>query len=302
MSAGSPRPGAEPVRFVIPPDVVPQALETFVAACLDIDRLEVRGWVKDGRVTVDGAPGKASRYVTPGQVIAVDRPPPRPHEAIPQDLPLPIRFEDAHLVVVAKPGGMATHPGPGWWQGSCVNALLHAVPVWPGVGGVAGPGIVHRLDRDTTGLLIFAKTDAAHQALLRAAAGRGLARTYLAWVVGALAGEGVVDAPLARDPDDPQRVTVRPEGKAAVTRWRAVAEGPGRTLLELVLETGRTHQIRVHLAHLGHPVVGDPVYGAGGPFMALHAWRLAFAHPITGEPIALDEPPPPAWSALPSAR
>ncbi len=282
--------------FEVPPDVVPQALETFVAARLGVDRLDVRGWVRDGRVTVDGGPAKASRYVTPGQRIVVDPPPPRPHEAVPEALPLPIRYEDDHLVVVAKPGGMATHPGPGWWKGSCVNALLHAIPEWPGVGGVAGPGIVHRLDRDTTGLLIFAKTDAAHQVLLRAAAERGLARTYLAWVEGEVAGDGVVDAPLARDPDDPQRVMVRPDGKHAVTHYRVAARAPGRTLLELTLATGRNHQIRVHMAHLGHPVVGDPVYGHGGPFMALHAWRLAFDHPITGARIALEEPPPAEWA------
>jgi 23S rRNA pseudouridine1911/1915/1917 synthase len=289
--------------FTVPADVTPQALETFVAAQLGVDRLAVRTWVQSGLVTVDGAPGKASRYVTPGQVIAASPPPPAPHEAEPQDLPLPIRHEDEHLVVVAKPAGMATHPGPGWWKGSCVNALLFAVPHWPGVGGVAGPGIVHRLDRDTSGLLVFAKTDAAHQALLKAVKERDFDREYLAWVEGRLEGEGTVDAPLERDPDEPQKVAVRPDGKPAVTHWRAIASGDERSLLAVRLETGRNHQIRVHMAHLGHPVVGDPVYGRGGETMALHAWKLGFDHPVTGKRLALEEAPPAswaAWGALPS--
>lgn len=287
-----------PHTYTVPDDVAPQSLETFVAAQVGVDRLEVRQWVQAGRVLVDGLPGKASRYVKPGQAIDVDPPPPRPHEAVPQDLPLPIRHQDDHLVVVAKPAGMATHPGPGWWKGSCVNALLHHVAVWPGVGGVAGPGIVHRLDRDTSGLLIFAKTDATHQALLAAVKARLVDREYLAWVEGSIAGEGTIEAPLDRDPLAPQRVMVRQGGKPAVTHYRVLASGPDRSLLRLTLETGRNHQIRVHMAHLGHPVVGDPVYGAGGAFMALHAWRLAFAHPLTGEPLALIEPPPAAWEAL----
>lgn len=282
--------------YTVPPDVTPQALETFVAAQLGVDRLEVRKWVQAGLVTVDGAPGKASRYVQPGQVIAADPPPPKVHEAEPQDLPLPIRHEDPHLVVVAKPAGMATHPGPGWWKGSCVNALLFAIAEWPGVGGVAGPGIVHRLDRDTSGLLVFAKTDAAHQALLKAVKERDFDREYLAWVEGRLEGEGTIDAPLERNPDDPQKVMVRPDGKAAVTHWRAIESGDARSLLAVTLETGRNHQIRVHMAHVGHPVVGDPVYGRGGPLMALHAWRLGFVHPMTGEPLRLEEPAPEAWS------
>ena len=284
--------------FVVPPDVMPQALETFVGSRMGVDRLVARPWPHDGHISVDGGPAKPSRYVRPGQVIAVEKPPPKAHEAEPQDLPLPIRHEDEHLVVVAKPAGMATHPGPGWWKGSCVNALLHAVRTWPGVGGVAGPGIVHRLDRDTTGLLIFAKTDAAHQPLLRAAAERGLARTYLAWVEGEVATDGEVDAPLGRDDVDAQRVVVRADGKPALTRFRVKARGEGRTLLALTLETGRNHQIRVHMAHLGHPVVGDPVYGEAGPFMALHAWRLGFDHPVTGARLEFEESPPAAWAAL----
>jgi 23S rRNA pseudouridine1911/1915/1917 synthase len=289
----------EPRELVVPADVQPQALETFVASQLpDTDRLEVRDWVKQGRVLVDGLPGKSSRYVQAGQVIAVTPPPLTPHEAEPQDLDLPIRYEDAHLIVVAKPAGMATHPGPGWWKGSCVNALLFAIRDWPGISGVAGPGIVHRLDRDTTGLLIFAKSQAAHQPLLEACRTRAVTREYLAWVEGRLEGQGKIDAPLGRDDAHPERVIVRPDGKPAITHWEAIAHAPERTLLRVRLETGRNHQIRAHMAASGHPVWGDPVYGKPGPFMALHAWKLAFAHPVTGQALEFTEPPPASWDAL----
>lgn len=282
--------------YVVPADATPQALERFVAAELGtVDYLTVRTWVQDGRVLVDGQPGKASRYVQPGQHIAVSPPPPTPHEAVPEALPLPIRFADDHLVVVAKPAGMATHPGPGWWRGSCVNALLHAIPDWPGVGGVAGPGIVHRLDRDTTGILVFAKTDAAHKALLAIARDRTWARYYLAWVTGRLDGEGTIDQPLGRSDDDPQKVCVRPDGKAAVTHWRSLASIDERSLIALKLDTGRNHQIRVHLAAIGHPVVGDATYGTAGEAMLLHAVHLAWTHPITGAALTFTEPTPASW-------
>lgn len=286
-------------ELVVPSDVVPQALETFVASQLeDIDRLVVRDWVKQGRILVDGLPGKSSRYVQPGQRIDVNPPPLTPNEAEPQDLSLPIRFEDAHLVVVAKPAGMATHPGPGWWKGSCVNALLYAIRDWPGISGVAGPGIVHRLDRDTTGLLIFAKSQRAHQALLDACRNQQVRREYLAWVEGRLEGLGKIDAPLGRDEAQSEKVVVREDGKPAVTHWEAIASADDRSLLRVRLETGRNHQIRAHMASIGHPVWGDPLYGNAQAFMALHAWKLAFEHPVTGEILEFSEPPPAAWEAL----
>jgi 23S rRNA pseudouridine1911/1915/1917 synthase len=222
----------------------------------------------------------------------------RPHPAEPEALPIAIRHLDADLVVVAKPAGMATHPGPGWWRGSLVNGLLHHVRDWPGVGGVAGPGIVHRLDVHTSGLLVVARTDRAHKALLAAAAAHELERVYLAWVDGLVREPGTISAPLGRDDVEPQRVIVRPDGKVAVTHFRPLSWQAGRTLLRVVLETGRTHQIRVHMAHLGHPVVGDPRYGKPGAVMALHAWMLAFVHPVTGQRLQLVEPPPGAWEAF----
>jgi 23S rRNA pseudouridine1911/1915/1917 synthase len=282
--------------LLVPADAVPQALERFVAARLGtVDYLTVRAWAQAGLVLVDGLPGKASRYVQPGQRIEVTPPPPKAHEAVPEDLPLPIRFADEHLVVVAKPAGMATHPGPGWWRGSCVNALLHAIPEWPGVGGVAGPGIVHRLDRDTTGILTFAKTDAAHQALLAMAKDRLWDRYYLAWVQGRLEGAGTIDRPLGRSDEDPQKVCVRPDGKPAVTHWRSLQARDDRSLISLKLDTGRNHQIRVHLAAIGHPILGDEAYGEAADGMMLHAVHLAFTHPVTGDPLRFTEPTPPSW-------
>jgi 23S rRNA pseudouridine1911/1915/1917 synthase len=282
--------------FQVSPDIPPQALERYLAAQLGtIDYLTARQWVQAGLVLVDGAPGKASRYVQPGQQIEVSPPPPKPHEAVPEDLPLPIRYADEHLVIVAKPTGMATHPGPGWWRGSCVNALLHAIPTWPGVGGVAGPGIVHRLDRDTTGLLTFAKTDAAHQALLTMAKERTWDRYYLAWVAGRLTGSGTIDQPLGRSDEDPQKVCVRPDGKQAITHWQSLQAGDDYSLISLKLDSGRNHQIRVHLASIGHPVLGDVMYGEPAEGLALHAVHLAFAHPLTGETLRFTETTPAHW-------
>ncbi|MEB3196316.1 MAG: RluA family pseudouridine synthase [Candidatus Sericytochromatia bacterium] len=219
----------------------------------------------------------------------------RPHAAVPQPLELPVRYLDDDLVVVVKPAGMATHPGPGWWQGSCVNALLFHIPTWPGVGGVAGPGIVHRLDVETSGLLLFARSQRAHRPLLETVAQRRMRRGYLAWVEGQVDDAGWVEAPLGRDDHDTQRVVVRSDGKAALTHYAPLCQREGRSLLRLQLETGRTHQIRVHMAHRGWPVVGDRRYGTAGPVMALHAGFLALAHPITGEPLQWIEGPPATW-------
>ena len=260
--------------------------------------MQVRGWIRDGRVLVNGAPGKAGRFVRSGQVITVDLPPLQAHAAAAENLDLPLRYRDDHLVVVAKPAGMATHPSPGWWRGSCVNALLGAIAEWPGVGGVAGPGVVHRLDRDTTGLLVFALSDPAHRQLNDDFRTRQIARRYLAWVEGELSGESLLTGPLRWDPEfasPDRRVHVHPEGRPARTRYRCLGSRNGRTLVELSLETGRTHQIRVHMANLGHPVIGDALYGQQGPALALHAYHLELVHPITGEPMVWMEPPPVSW-------
>jgi 23S rRNA pseudouridine1911/1915/1917 synthase len=260
-----------------------------------IPHARLRSWILDGAVLVDGKPYKATRYIQSGQQIVVTPHALQPHPATPQALPLPIRYCDEHCIVVAKPAGMATHPGPGWWMGSCVNALLHAITDWPGINGVAGPGVVHRLDRDTSGLLVFARSDAAHQRLLHAAANRQFERVYLAWVEGTVKQGGCINAPLARDAQHPQRMRVHADGKTAITHFEVLGHAEGNTLLRLRLESGRNHQIRVHLAHIGHPVRGDRWYGTPGPHLALHAWQLGFTHPITHAPLVFEEPVPDTW-------
>lgn len=286
------------IELVVESGQEPISLQRFLAEKLARDHRLIRQWIEAGQVKVDGQLVKATRRIASGQRITIDPPKPSPHPAQPENLPLPIRYSDADLVVVAKPAGMASHPGPGWWHGSCVNALLYAIADWPGIGGVAGPGIVHRLDRDTSGLLIFARSESAHRKLLDDLQAHRIRRRYLAWVVGELAGEGSIDLPLGRDPDAPQRMAIRTDGKPALTHYRVLSSQGGQSLLELELATGRQHQIRVHLAQLGHPIWGDPVYGVAAAFMALHAAELEFNHPISGEALSFREPPPAAWRVL----
>jgi 23S rRNA pseudouridine1911/1915/1917 synthase len=252
---------------------------------------------------VNGAIARASRPLTPGDIVDVtppaDEPPPR--TITPHPIPLDIRFEDPHLLVLDKPAGLVVHPAPGHWAGTLVNALVaHGMELSPGSPG--RPGIVHRLDRDTSGLMIVAKTDTAHRRLSRAIADRRVERRYAALVWGHLDAAQLVDAPLARHPKDRKRMAVMPGGRAARSRLEPVARFAVCDLVRVTLETGRTHQVRVHLAHAGHPVVGDPVYGAGGSRrmtgaqrpaaeaverlatrQCLHAASLAFAHPESRE-------------------
>jgi 23S rRNA pseudouridine1911/1915/1917 synthase len=277
-------------------DTSGQRLDVFLAERVPgLDRVAAGALVRGGQVRVVGRPKiKPSTWLDAGDVVQAELPAPAAPEARPVDLPLPILFADEHLVVVVKPAGMATHPGPGWWEGSAVNALLHHLPRWRPIGGVATPGIVHRLDRDTSGILAFANGEAAHQALLATMQDRQATRRYLAIARGRLEAEGLIDAPLARDPERPDRMVVTPGGKPARTRWRALAAGDD-TLLELELETGRNHQIRAHLAHLGHPVVGDPWYGEPDAGLRLHAYHLGLRHPATGRWLAFTSLP--TWCA-----
>ncbi len=285
-----------PLELVIPEQFVPQSLERYLAAQLQIDYLLARSWIREAYVLVDGAPGKASRYLKAGQRLSVTPPPPKPHPAEPEALDLPIVYADADLVVVNKPAGMASHPGPGWWRGSCVNALLYLLN-WPGINGVAGPGIVHRLDRDTSGLMVFARSQSAHQALLTAMQQRLIKREYLAWVSGCISGSGSINARLGRDPKAPERVIVKVDGQTALTHYQVLQSRSERSLVKLKLETGRTHQIRVHLQHLGHPIIGDPVYGLNPDpdlndqaeiGLALHAYRLSLKHPVSAETLCFE--------------
>ncbi len=229
-----------------------------------------------------------------GEVLVVTVPAPAPATPAAEDLPLSIVYEDEHLIVVDKPAGMPVHPGPGHSRHTLVNALLAHCPDLPGIGGVQRPGIVHRLDKDTSGLLVAAKDDRTHAGLSAQLKSREVKKTYLALVQGRVTPvEAVIDAPIGRDPNNRRRMMVIRGGREARTAYRVQAEYDGYTLLEVSPVTGRTHQIRVHLASIGHPVAGDPVYGKptpGIPRLFLHAWRLAFRHPIDGRELSFEAP------------
>jgi 23S rRNA pseudouridine1911/1915/1917 synthase len=228
-----------------------------------------------------------------GETLEVTLPAPAPAEPAPEAIPLDIVYEDDHLIVVDKPAGMAVHPGPGHSGRTLVNALLAHCPHLPGIGGVQRPGIVHRLDKDTSGLIIVAKDDATHIGLTRALRERKVQKTYLALVEGRLSPkEALIDAPIGRDPNNRRRMMVRGvAGREAQTRYKVLEELPGFSLIEAAPITGRTHQIRVHMASIGHPIAGDPVYGHASkqlPRQFLHASRLRFVHPVTGKELVLE--------------
>jgi 23S rRNA pseudouridine1911/1915/1917 synthase len=280
-----------------------ERLDRFVAERLELSRTRVQKLLSAGRILVDGRPGKKSETLEPGAVVRVEVPPAEPVAIEPEDIPLDIVYEDEHLLVVDKRAGMVVHPAPGHRSGTLVNALLWHVPTLSGVGGRARPGIVHRLDRDTSGLMVVAKTDRAHRKLSDALRARRVKRFYLAAAWGHIAESPlVIDAPIGRDPKDRKRMAVVEGGRPAMTRIEVRERWERADLLHVALRTGRTHQIRVHLAHVGHPVIGDPVYGVGwerglgGPTRRwvdqlarkverqfLHAAELVFEHPETGE-------------------
>jgi len=276
----------------------------------ELSRSRCTALVRQGRVRVNGTlPARPSSKVHVGDTLEVDLPPPTPAEARPQDLPVRFVYEDEHLVVVDKDPGMVVHPGAGHPDGTLVNALLHHVGDLSGIGGVQRPGIVHRLDKGTSGLLVVAKGDAAHQHLAAQFAAHSAGRTYLALCLGAPVSDGgVIRSRLARHPRDRVRwaSTLDPDhGKEAVTHWVVQGRAHGVCLVRCTLETGRTHQVRVHLTELGLPLVGDPLYKRRGhplpePLRGLvhddrpllHAWRLHLAHPADGRPMSFEAPLP----------
>ena len=271
-----------------------ERLDRFVARRLpELTRSRVRRLIDQGFVTIDGRPAaKAGVALDEGRRVQVTLPPPAPLELEPEPIPLRIVYEDADLLVVDKQPGLAVHPSPGHSRHTLVHAVLAHCPDLSGIGGVLRPGIVHRLDKDTSGLIIVAKHDAAHVSLARQLKERKVEKTYLALVEGRITPpKGVIEAPIARDPRRRKRMAVVDGGRDARTRYRVLREVAGRSLVEVRPETGRTHQIRVHLAAIGHPIVGDPLYGKrslGRQF--LHAQRLAFRHPRTGERLELEAP------------
>lgn len=249
-----------------------------------------------GAVTLDGRPVRKNDRPAPGQVLEVLLPDPQPIAVLPQNIPLDVIYEDGDVIVVNKPVGLVVHPAPGHPDGTLVNALLyHCKNSLSGINGELRPGIVHRIDRDTSGLIIAAKNDRAHLALAAQLQEHSLARTYEAVALGGLPEEsGTVNAPIGRHPVDRKKMAIdRRNGREAVTHWSVLARYPGYTHVECRLETGRTHQIRVHLASIGHPLLGDTVYGAKKPVpglagQCLHARRLRFVHPASGETVELE--------------
>jgi 23S rRNA pseudouridine1911/1915/1917 synthase len=300
-----------------------ERLDRFLAAAAsgqNLSRTRVKSLIKAGHASVNGTTVKdPSLILRAGQTASLELPPPVDPEPAGENIPLKIIFEDGHLLVLDKPAGLVVHPGAGHQKGTLVNALIaHCGKSLSGIGGVKRPGIVHRLDKDTSGILVAAKTDIAHQGLARLFADHGktlpLTREYLAFIWGEPGRPcGTIDAPLARHPVDREKIAVAPAGRGrrAVTHWRLIESYSGEaSLISCRLETGRTHQIRVHMAHAGHPLLGDPVYAAGfktkiarlAPSaraslaalgrQALHAAVLAFPHPVTAAGLRFESPLP----------
>ncbi len=243
---------------------------------------------------------KAGEKPPAGTSVTLRIPPPREATPQPEDVPLEILYEDDDLAVVVKPAGMVVHPAAGHWEGTLVNALLGRLDSLGGIGGELRPGIVHRLDKDTSGLMLVAKNDAAQEALSRMLAERRVEKHYLALVEGTMKEtEGRIEAPIGRSKGDRKKMAVTPEGRDAVTEWRVMEQRTGATLLDVHILTGRTHQIRVHMRHIGHPVCGDPIYGLPRgkkvPRLMLHAFSLRFCHPRTGEELYFEAPAPPEF-------
>lgn len=292
--------------LVVPPELAGLRLDAALARLFpQHSRSRLQAWMKQGRVTVDGAAVDAKRKMWGGERVEVDAASEVAElQHQPEAIELPIVFEDDHLLVIDKPAGLVVHPGSGNWTGTMMNALLHHVPQ---LAGVPRAGIVHRLDKDTSGLLVVAKTEAAQTDLVRQLQARTVKRHYLALVHGAVAGDGMVDAPIGRHPVHRTKMAVVSRGREARTHYSVRERFADATLIECRLETGRTHQIRVHMASVGHPLVGDAVYGKRKSSdarldrfrrQALHAWRLALVHPQGGAPVSWEAPLPADFAAL----
>ena len=261
-------------------------LDRFLASQgVEITRSQIHRLIEDGQVAINGLHAKPSQKVRSGDIIVLTILPPKPLALVPQDIPVPLIYQDDHLIVLDKPSGLSVHPGPGHPDGTLVNALLAHCPDIKGVGGVIRPGIVHRLDKDTSGLMVVAKTDTAHLSLSKQLKNREVVKGYLAVSKGSINPvEGLIDLPIGRDPKNRKKMAVIEGGRDSKTRYRVVEHLNGYEILQVYLETGRTHQIRVHLAYMGHALLGDQVYGKGNSLLGrqfLHANHLKFIHPVT---------------------
>lgn len=294
-------------RLTVSPEDAGVRIDKYLAEQLpDITRSYLQKLLKDGSVQMNGKPVKASTKTAAGALIALTIPEPEEPEILPEDIPLDILYEDSDVILINKPKNMVVHPAAGHYTGTLVNALMyHCRGDLSGINGVLRPGIVHRIDKDTTGVLIVCKNDRAHNALAEQLKEHSITRKYRAIVCGNLKeDEGTVDAPLGRHPQDRKKMAiVRSGGKRAVTHYRVLERFGNDTYIECQLETGRTHQIRVHMASLGHPLLGDEIYGrAKSPFklegQTLHAMVLGFIHPTTGEYMEFEAPLPEYFEKL----
>jgi len=287
------------LRLVVPAEAAGQRLDRFLSTVAPVGtRSRAKQLIDGGRVRVDGSARKSAHLVRGGELVDVDVPPPEPLSVEPEDIPLRVLYEDDELLAIDKPPGMVVHPAPGARRGTLVHALAYRLGALPGVGDPDRPGIVHRLDRDTSGVLLVARTRAALEGLARQFRERTVEKSYVAVVRGEMkAASGRIDRRIGRHPHERKRMSVHSRrGRSAVTRWTIVERLPGATVVRLAPETGRTHQLRVHLAALGHPIVGDRVYGArrgSVPSLerqALHAEEIRFAHPTTGKRVVIQAP------------
>jgi 23S rRNA pseudouridine1911/1915/1917 synthase len=272
----------------------------------ELTRSQAQRLIEEGNVRVNGAISRPAARLRAGDQITWTIPAPKPARVKGEPMALSIAYEDEHLLVIDKPAGLVVHPGPGHSSGTLVHGLLGREQAWSSIGGVERPGIVHRLDRDTSGLMVVAKDDATHRELARQLQERTMSRRYRAIVTGEVAEPRArIEAAIGRDPHHRQRMAVLAGGREAVTEFSRLDVVPGHSLLEVSLKTGRTHQVRVHLAYVHHPVLGDRVYGKRSDLIArpaLHAAQLSFRHPLTGRVLTLESPPPDdfvrAWDAL----
>ncbi|HEV2854104.1 MAG TPA: RluA family pseudouridine synthase [Thermoanaerobaculia bacterium] len=294
--------------WTVEPEFAGERLDRHASARLGVARNQVRRWIEEGLVRVNGREAKPSTALGAGDLVECHPPEPREERVVPERGDLRVLHEDGDLVVIDKPAGLTVHPGAGRSTGTLAHHLLDRYPEMAGVGGPGRPGIVHRLDQGTSGVLAVARTPAAYARLARAFAAREVEKRYLGIAYGAPSpASGTIESPIGRHPQKRKEMAVRPGGRPARTGYRTVAAKAGVSLLEMDLATGRTHQIRVHLKHIGHPLVGDPVYGEARwkglprsvqaplrdfPRPALHAWRLAFRHPETGAPLRFEAPVP----------
>jgi 23S rRNA pseudouridine1911/1915/1917 synthase len=289
------------VRLELAANLPGERVDQFLARSVEgLTRSSAQRLLEGGFAKREGKPLRKNEKLSEGDLLVLDLPDPERIDAIPEEIPLNVVYEDNDVIVVNKPVGMVVHPAPGHSSGTLVNALLyHCGETLSGIGGELRPGIVHRIDRDTSGLIIAAKNDVAHLSLAEQLQDHSLYREYETVVIGNLKEDaGTIDAPIGRHTKERKKMAIdRQNGRRAVTHWSVIARYPGYTHVQCRLETGRTHQIRVHFASIGHPVLGDPVYGSKKPYpglpgQCLHARRLSFRHPRTGEVLTLESPLP----------